>query len=204
MDDNRLLTGIIEEAEAEAAEILLKAEQTVEEKNKAYENGIISIKKETDDKIAVRLSEIERRKESAIKSEQRRAGLKRREEVNAEVTELFFNKIEKKIGTSAYDDFTAKLIAEGAIAVNDSAVFVSCSFKEKITDSVLSAAREYIRTYNGKDILIKISDGEKLVKQGIIVESSNGRLAYNNQISTRLRRFEEDIKKIIIKGLEKE
>ena len=201
MDDNKLLQSIIEQAEKDAERVLERAEQTIKEKESAFNSSLGRIQQETDRKIAERLQELKKRSDSAVMSEKRRQRLRKREFINAEIRRLFMEKIKKMIGTPEYDLFLAKLIAEGALAVNDDIAVVKCSFTERITDSILSRASEIIRQYTGKEIKLVLSESHPLTGQGITVESENGRIAYNNQIETRLRRFDEDIKGVISKWI---
>jgi len=203
-ENNILLDGILKQAELDSHDILQKAEKTIEEKTNALEAGISRIKSEMDSKIAAKLSELEKRADSAVKAELRRQNLRNRKKVNSAVNKSFYEKIEEQISTDQYNNFLIKLIAEGAIAVNDDSPVVSCSFREKVTDDVLSEAERLIETKTGKKIKLGFVEETKLSGQGIVVESSNGRIAYNNQIKSRLRRFDEDIKMIIINGLAKE
>ena len=203
-ENNILLDGILKQAELDSHDILQKAEKTIEEKTNALEAGISRIKSEMDSKIAAKLSELEKRADSAVKAELRRQNLRNRKKVNSAVNKSFYEKIEEQISTDQYNNFLIKLIAEGAIAVNDDSPVVSCSFREKVTDDVLREAEKLIETKTGKKIKLGFNDESKLSGQGIVVESSNGRIAYNNQIKSRLRRFDEDIKMIIINGLAKE
>ena len=202
-NDIRLISGIIKQAEFDAEEIMKKAEETVRQKNSTLDDSIEKIRRETDKKIEAKLGELQKRADSAIESELRRQKLRMREKVNNEVHDVFTAKMETLVKTDEYRNFLIKLIAEGAIAVSDELVYVSCSFREKITEDMLNEAEKFIKIETGKDISLKLSESGPLTGQGVIVESSNGRIAYNNQIETRLRRFSEDIKMIIINGLTK-
>ncbi len=201
MDDNKLLQSIIEQSKKDAEKILEKAEQTAEERRSSFSSNLTRIQNETDSKIADRLEELKKRSDSAVISEIRRQRLKKREFVNAEIRQIFLKKIQEMIGTPEYDLFLAKLIAEGALAVDDDIAVVNCSFREKITDSILSNASEIIKKNTGKEIELILAKSPPLTGQGIVVESENGRIAYNNQIETRLRRFDEDIKGVISKWI---
>ncbi len=201
MDENKLLDGIIKQAEKDSIEIIRKAEDSAAKRIEAYESSLDRLTAETDQKIEAKLEKMKKLHDSLLKSEERRKRLKLLEEVNQDVKRLFFKKMEKLIGSEEYNDFLAKLIAEGAIAVDDSEVTVNCSFKEEITDSIIESALEYVKKATGRKIDIKYLSKQPLSGQGIIVSSSNGRISYNNQIETRLRRFDEDIKGVISKWM---
>ena len=204
MEERRLLDGIIKQAEEDCRKIHERAEQTVDGKNDALEARMARMTAETDARISKKLLEIEKHADSSIQSEKRRKKLKIREEINAGVIDLFYKKIEKRIGSREYDDFLSKLIAEGAIAVDDAEVEVSCSFKEKLTPAILKKAISHVENHTGRIVNISIAGTEPLSAQGIVVKSKNGRINYSNRISSRLRRFDEDIKQIIFTELNKE
>ncbi len=203
-EDNKLIQGIISKAETEAENIVKAAEKKAADNLRDSDLSIERIRTETDAKIASKLSAIEKRTSAAVKSEQRRQFLRRMEKIYADIHRLFQDRIISLAGTPEYADFLAKLIAEGAIAVNDSEVFVRCSFREKVDERILEKASACVFEATGRKIKLKISGDAALTAQGIIVQSSSGRISYNNQINTRLRRFEEDIKMIIADGLNKE
>ena len=204
MDDKRLIDGIIKNAEQEAEEILQKAEKNISEQDSSFNTVLERIRKETDQKISLKLEELSKRAEASVQSETRRRNLRQREKINEEVTATFLDMISDLIPTAEYREFLCKLIAEGAIAVNDSEVRVRASFREEITPEMLKKAEDLVLEETGCRISIKRSDAEPLTGPGVVVESSNGRISYNNQIESRLRRFDEDVKMIIINGLEKE
>ena len=203
-DDGKLLDGIIRQAEKEAEDIIRRAEKTAADKSRALEVRKQRIKNETDEKIAAKLSEIERQTESAVKSERRRANLHLREKIKDSAVELFYEKIGKIIGTPEYDDFLSKLIAEGVIAVGEEEVIVYSSVREEITQAMTERAAELVSAYNGLKARIAVDDAKPQAAQGISVSSAAGRINFSNTISARLRRFDEDIKQIIFSGLNKE
>ena len=203
-NESRLVSGILKQAESDAEEIIRKAEKTIAEKNNAFDGNIERIQKETDKKISLKLSEIKKRSDSAVESERRKQKLRIREKVNSEVYALFTSQMKELVNTQGYREYLVKLIAEGAIAVNDEQAIVYCSANEEIDDDMLLSAEKLVKDKTGNMVKLSYTGDKKLSGQGVIVESSNGRIAYNNQVDTRLRRFNEDIKMIIINGLAKE
>ncbi|HAK44703.1 MAG TPA: hypothetical protein DCO79_02115, partial [Spirochaeta sp.] len=102
-ENNILLDGILKQAELDSHDILQKAEKTIEEKTNALEAGISRIKSEMDSKIAAKLSELEKRADSAVKAELRRQNLRNRKKVNSAVNKSFYEKIEEQISTDQYN-----------------------------------------------------------------------------------------------------
>jgi vacuolar-type H+-ATPase subunit E/Vma4 len=204
MEERRLLDGIIKQAEEDSRKIQERAERTIVEKNEALVTRKARMTAETDSKISKKLIEIEKHADSAVKSEKRRKKLKKREEINAVVIEMFYSKIEKNIGTESYDAFLSKIIAEGVIAVDEDEVEVSCSFREKLSPAIIAEAATLVKTHTGRAVTISFNSDGKASAQGVTVKSKNGRINFSNILSSRLRRFDEDIKQIIFDELNKE
>ncbi|MDC7228629.1 MAG: V-type ATP synthase subunit E family protein [Spirochaetales bacterium] len=203
-ENSKLLKGIITQAEIEAAKIISKAESTAEEKFKALDSSLKRIRYETDLKLSEKLAELKKRAESTADSELRRQNLHMREKAHEDIISCFNEKIASLTGTEKYKSFLVKLIAEGAIAVNDDSPVVRCSFREELHEDSLRAAEKLVESETGRHITLSLADKQPLNGQGVVVESANGRIAYNNQITSRLRRFDNDIKMIVINALAKE
>lgn len=199
--EQKLIDSIINQAEKDSISTIAKAEEEAALKFKSLDRRIEDLKKETDSRIAEKLQEIKVRTDSAVKTEKRRQKLKNLDSLNSEIKKIFFSKIKNLIGTDEYNRFLSKLIAEGAVAVGGKRVFVNHSILENIDEKIINEASELTKKLTGKKIEILISDKERLPAQGIIVESEDGRIAYNNLIETRLRRFEEDVKGVISKWI---
>lgn len=204
MNDHNLLDGIIKQAEEDAVKIKERAQRTISEKNDALEARKLRMYSETDQKIAEKLKEIEKHTDSAVESEKRRKKLKKCEEINSAVIDNFYDRMEKLIGTEDYDEFLSKLIAEGVIAVDEDNVEVTCSHKEQLSSAILEKAAAYVKNYDGRIVKIKWNSEDKSAAQGVTIKSENGRINFSNRISSRLRRFDEDVKQIIFAELNKE
>ena len=70
-----------------------------------------------------------------------------------------------------------------------------------IDDSLLSEAMEKIRAQSGRKIELKLSDGQPLNSQGIVLTAADGRTAFNNQVKTRMLRNQRKIQALIYKSI---
>ena len=70
-----------------------------------------------------------------------------------------------------------------------------------IDDELLLAAKEKIRKQTNKQITLALSDAQPLESQGVVLTSADGRIAFNNQVKTRLSRKQRNIRTIIYNGL---
>ncbi|MBI9103660.1 MAG: hypothetical protein JEY99_14695 [Spirochaetales bacterium] len=195
MAEEMLLEGISREARDEAEKILKQAAMQVEAKKKGFSHQESVARRDSQIEIDKQVAEIRKRSESSIKSSTRRASLKFREELYTRVLALSQKKVRGMIGTPGYQDFLARLIAEGVMGLNRDEAVVSVSHLEKLEPATLQMAAELVKSSTGRTVAL--SEGETLSSQGVAVASKDGRISFNNQISTRFRRYDQEIKKIV-------
>ena len=63
--------------------------------------------------------------------------------------------------------------------------------------ALLREAERRVRALGGPEVSLAPSDRPAPAEQGVLLTSADGRLAYNNQVSTRLRRSQGAIRRII-------
>ena len=200
-DDSKLHADILWKAEAESADIIRKAEKSAEMKRKGLEARKTAIREDIDRKIDEKTSQIEKLTESAVASEGRRRSLRKREELNQAVIELVLKKAAERCGSGEWDDFTAKLIAEGIAAIGENQVKVTTMRGGSLSGDVLERAAELVKARTGEDVVISLDEQRKLASPGVRVEGVGGRLAYSNTVESRLRRFDDQVRQIIFTGI---
>ncbi len=199
MEDNRLLTGIIEDARNEAEKLLAQAEEQVKQRLQAGKGRIASLQDEDERKIAAHREAVRRRSDSLISSQRRRMALERREVLTRRVLSRAAELLREEMDGPGYPEFLSRCIAEGIIGVDRDEVAVSCSHREELTPGILSAAVELVREETGREVSVKAS-GIVLADQGVVVSSADGRVSFNNQAAARFRRYDQEIKEIIAKA----
>ena len=73
---------------------------------------------------------------------------------------------------------------------------VRCSFKEEITPLMLEKALQLVQSKTGRKIRLTFSDNP-LSAQGVVVSSLDGKIAYNNQVATRITRYDRELKELM-------
>ena len=197
MSDSNLLESIEQDAAGEAQRILEQARQQAEQRRRETERRIQELKDETDQTMALYEERAIRRSDSVINTESRRLALKAREDLNRRVYSRARDLLREMPRTPGYDRVLARWIAEGALGVNRPEALVRCSFRETLTDEILRQAEALILRETGRTVHLSPMDGDPLTEQGIEVVSPDGRISFNNQVSTRMRRYDHDLKRII-------
>jgi vacuolar-type H+-ATPase subunit E/Vma4 len=201
MSDSNLLESIEKDAAGEAERILEQARQQAEQRRRETDRRIREMKDETDQAVALYEERAVRRSESVINTESRRLALKAREELNRRVFGRARELLLEMPGTPAYNQVLARWIAEGALGVNRPEALVRCSFRETLTDDILRQAEALILQETGRTVHLSLMKGDPLTEQGVEVVSPDGRISFNNQVGTRIRRYDQDLKRIISEAL---
>ena len=110
--------------------------------------------------------------------------------------ELVSQKMAALVGTQAYRSVLIGWIAEAAIGLNSPEARVACSFRESLDEQMLRDAEQMVLRDTGKQVHLRVHD-EPLSAQGIEVSTPDGKIAFNNQVSTRLIRHERDLKELM-------
>lgn len=200
-DRVELISGIENDAKQEAARIIEDAKKTASDKQMSKEMQITAIKRDADKKIEQQVSIIEKNNLSAISVECKRIVLKIREKIINNVTDKVKEKIGKKAQDSSYPEIVKGWILEAAIGLGEEEAVINGSPKELeiMTDSFLKETEKKYNALTSGNIRLKKSDKNPLFAQGIVLSSKNNRTAFNNQVPTRLMRYQNEIRKIIYK-----
>lgn len=201
MSDSNLLESIEKDAAGEAERILEQARQQADQRHREMERRIREMAAETDQAAARHGELAARRGDSLINTESRRLALKAREELNRRVLGRARELLSELMETPAYDQVLSRWIAEGALGVNLPEALVRCSFRETLTDHILRQAEKLILQETGRAVKLSPAQGDPLAEQGVEVSSPDRRISFNNQVSTRMRRYDQDLKRIISEAL---
>ena len=198
-DRSELIAGIKRDAEAEAKRIIEDAERTASDKMQAKEMQIKSIERDAAKKIDQQVNVIEKNSISSIKVEKKRIALQIREKLINTVIDKVREKIRVKAETDAYADILKGWILEAAVGLGENEVEVNGSKRELeiMTDSYIKDVEKKYHDLTGGKISIKKSDANPLFAQGIVLTSLNHKTAFNNQVPTRLLRYQSEMRKTI-------
>jgi vacuolar-type H+-ATPase subunit E/Vma4 len=196
---SNLIHGIQEDAQREAGRILKDAETYVRERQAAGEKKISSIMEEAKKKAEEQVNAVKRNMEAAITVEKRRIELRVRDRIIQEALEDVKKALYKMIDRPDYRKILIDWIVEAAIGLNVARAFVNASVKEKviIDDKLLREAEEEIKKLTGKKVKLVRSKKDPLLAQGVVLMAENGKIAFNNQVPTRLLRYGSEIRRKI-------
>ena len=200
-DRSELISGITLDAKQEAKRIIEEAEKTASDKQMSKDMQIKSIDRDTAKKIEQQVAVIEKNSASAISVEKKRVVLKIREKVINNVIEKVRDIIGEIGKSKDYPEILRGWILDAAIGLGEDEAVINGSVKELeiLSDSFLrETEKRYFDLTGGKIHLVK-SDKNPLFAQGVVLTSRNNKTAFNNQVPTRLLRYQAEMRKTIHK-----
>jgi vacuolar-type H+-ATPase subunit E/Vma4 len=198
-----LVEGIASDARAEAAKIIAAAEQEAEGRRKAAASQAASILEEARRRAQETVHGIKRQGEQTAAVETRRMGLRVREEISQRVATGAGRKLAGMIGSPAYRDVLKGWIVEATLGLNapEAEVLASGPEMAEVDDALLAAAAAEVKRLSGVTVRLSRSAGHPLVGQGVVITAGDGRTAFNNQVATRMERYQSEIRKLIYEAL---
>ena len=193
---DQLFDGILASARSESEMILGKARQDAQAVRESYDRKIEALKEAELKATEKRLEHIRKMTESTIRNLKRRYAVSHDQQLRTLVISLVSQKMATLVGTEAYRSVLIGWIAEAAIGLNSPEAQVACSFRETLDVQMMREAEDVVRRATGKQVHLRVHD-EPLSAQGIEVSTPDGKIAYNNQVSTRLLRHERDLKELM-------
>lgn len=201
MENNSLLAGIVKDAEAEAEKIRLHARGQMEQRRGVLEGQIRKLIEESDKLLAQAQRNARRRTLSVIRAEERKIALKTQEALGLRVIQEAEALLAGLAERPEYGEVLSRWIAEGALGVNRPKVIIRSSSRENLTDRVLRRAEALVLEASGRKVELIVGEGEPLADQGVVMTSPDGRISFSNQVSPRLRRYAQEVNRIINEAL---
>lgn len=220
-----LIAGISADAKAEAERLLEEARKAARDRLQAAEAQGARILDEARAKADAQSRTVGAQALSTMRMENKRAALKVREEALRRVLQAARDKLaalaaapggtKKETGGSGgaggeagsveYRKVLLGWIVEAAIGLNVPAATVNTSAQERklIDRDLLREAERTVKELTGRKVALKLEQGDPLVGQGVVLRSADGRLEFNNQVSTRLLRHQSEIRKIVFEALDR-
>jgi vacuolar-type H+-ATPase subunit E/Vma4 len=210
-----LIAGITRDAEAEAERLLEEAREAAEERLQAAEGQGARILEEARAKAETQARTVHAQATSALRMESKRAALKVREEVLRRVLQAARDRLAAMVETPAgarvsgggasYGQILLGWIVEGAIGLNVPEAEVNVSARERafLEPELLRQAERTVKELTGRTVALKPAKGDPLPAQGVVLRSADGRLEFNNQVSTRLLRYQSEVRKKVFEALDR-
>jgi vacuolar-type H+-ATPase subunit E/Vma4 len=198
-----LIHGIEDDAKQQADNIIASAEQAKQERIVAKDNQVKAILDEANAKVKAQVESIRKNTASLISVDKKRQSLQLREEIIRILTEKTLTKMGTLVGSKEYAQVLKAWIVEAMIGLGVEKANVNASAEERklVTSVLLGEAEADVKTRTGRKVSISLLDSFPLAGQGITVTSADGKTAFNNQVKTRLTRYQTEIRKLIYKEL---
>jgi vacuolar-type H+-ATPase subunit E/Vma4 len=219
---HELISGIETDAEQEAQRILSQAEKEAAENKAGVESQVQRILREAAEKARAQAEAAARKILSGVEVEVRRKFLQGQYRVLSEVVEKVraqMRELAKKgefresDGRAvAYREVLKNWIVEAMIGLGSERAEVSASVLDLpyIDEKLLSEAAERVREITGRSVKLGVAGaaGEGIggalaasAAQGVVLTDGERRIAFNNQVDTRLLRKERRIHALIYDAL---
>ena len=194
-----LIAGIEADARQEEEKILAEAEQQAADKRKYGGQKIESVLADARQRAEKQAEEIKRKMVSSVELEVRRRSLRLRDTILQDLMKQVEDRMKTRIATPNYRAVLRDWIVEAAQGLNVDAAEVNASAAERglIDETLLREAMEIL----GHKVVLTLSKADPLSGQGVVLTSVNGRLAFNNQVRTRIQRHQREIQSLIHEAL---
>ena len=195
--DNELIKGIEKDAQNEAQGIIAAAEEVAANRRTSGKLKLDSIMKEAQESAKQRVMEIKRNNGSTIVMETRRLRLKVRDQIINQILKLVKEGLKKMIENPEYTALLQDLIVEASIGLNLDRASVNASAieRDRIDGQTLKRAEKEFKALTDRELRLEIASEPPLPGQGIVLTSPDKRIAFNNQVATRLLRYQSEIRK---------
>lgn len=194
-----IIRGIEADVRREAEKIASDAERAAEARRQAARTQAASIIEEARVKARQQAEAIRRSVASATAVEIRRIGLRVREESILRILDQARRELRERIARPGYRDVLLGWIVEAAIGLGADEAEVNASREEiaLIDDALLRKAEARVAELTGRTVRLSRSASPPLAPQGVLLSAPGGRIAYNNQVPTRLLRNQSEIRRLI-------
>lgn len=193
---DQLFAGILQGAQEQAKTILSRAEQDAEMIRDSVNRKIAAAVLQEQQAGEKRIQQIHKLEESTIRNLNRRHEVSSTERLRKLILESVARKMSALVDTPQYRHTLVSWIAEAVVGLDRSEALVSCSFRERVDESMLREAEALVKRTTGKQVHLKMSD-TPLTGQGVEVSSPERTVAFNNQVATRLIRYERELKELM-------
>lgn len=205
-DKGKLISGIMKDAQEEATRIVSEARAEAAQKIENARKQAEAIIRDAEAKAEAQCESIRRITNQNIAVETRRLSLRAREQAMSAILSRVKERIESLIGEPTYRKILVGWIAEAAMGLSAPEALVSTSAKELpcIDADLLKEAEETVKSISGRTV--RLTRDESVIRdaQGVVLTAVDGKTAFNNQVPTRLLRYQSEIRKVLYSELFKD
>jgi vacuolar-type H+-ATPase subunit E/Vma4 len=202
----QLMDKIRQDTEEESRIILEKAEKISLDRRKAQESWEHREEKSWLKKEKDFSRDLNERLEASFRMEKKKLFLQAQEHLMHRIEEEAMHRIEDSMGSSAYRDSLKSWIIEGVLSLRESPLLLKGSAGDiaLMNQDLLGEIRKEIRDRISLDVRLSVADSVPELVPGVILESEDGRVSFNNQLPARFRRMKAQIRKKINQGLKED
>jgi vacuolar-type H+-ATPase subunit E/Vma4 len=202
-DKGALISSIEHDAVEEAEKIVGDALKQAEERKMYAEKRITSILEDAEGKSSAQSEAVRKKVLAGVEMEIKRRLLQVREVVFSEILARVKDELKRLIGRETYRRVLMSWITEAMIGLGTDSAVVSASREEMhlIDAELLIEVEKKVKKYSGKEVKLRLSNGQYISSQGVVLTSGDGRTAFNNLVTTRLLRKQGIIRTLIYEKL---
>lgn len=198
-NDNKLLGGIKDQADAKAKAILddanERAEAIINEAKVRAEKEVEFEKRQFKNKLAVE----DLKKSATMKAAKRKVELEVLDQQYSQLVEMVKDKMNNLITGPQGNDIIIDWIIEAVLGLGlDKAKIAFCP-KTPVDEAMLNQVTKKAKDIYNLDLKLSL-DTRRLIVSGIVATSLDGKISFNNQVDVRMRRFDRDIKIAVQEG----
>lgn len=197
--ESDLIGGILEDAEAEAQRILNEAHKSAALRAETTRSQATAILDEARRSAAQQAETIRRQMADKIRMHQRRAALQAQEEVLSQVIEGAQTHFAAQITMPAYRETLIGWIVEAALGLDVLSASINASAAERplLDADLLRTATATIKELTGRSVVLQVSTQPPTMLQGILLQTTEGNVEFNNYLATRLVRYQSKIRRTV-------
>lgn len=194
-----LITTIESDAQAEEAKFLQDAAEQASQREQYTDKKIEMMLNETRQKAQAQGEIIRSKAISQAELEIRRQELRARNEIIRQIMTRVEEKLNSLIHSDNYREALIHWIVEAALGLGSDSVRLNTSAEERglVDESLLNEVKTKVQQARARPLTIRLTNGPAPASQGILLTTEDGRMAYNNQVKTRLLRRQRDIQRLI-------
>jgi vacuolar-type H+-ATPase subunit E/Vma4 len=198
-----LIDKIRKDTDEEVRAIVEKAEKIRQDRNKAQDSLEKREEKAWQRKEELFGQELEERLESSFRMERKKYSLQSREKIMLRIEEEAMHRIENGMSDPLYRDFLKNWIIEGILGLREKNIILKGSVHdlEKMDDVLLKEICSEVLERTGLNVTLQRYSGSPELVPGVLLESSDGRVSFNNQLPARFRRMKAQIRRVINSAL---
>lgn len=184
-----LSRAILAEAKGDAEHLVTEARARAETIRRQAQEQAEQVRKEILDRAKQEADQLRGQNVATTQLKARTMQLEHREKVLDQVFTKAMNDLPSVQKWTDYPDIARNLLREAVLQLRSDTVVVHA---DAFTQSVL--AQKYLDDL-GKELNVQLSMGDALQQgTGVVVETNNGRLQYDNTLETRLRRMQNNLR----------